>query len=55
MITIKRHPNLNNWLEIRFFSQLIDQVTGRAQAVRIAERVARQNKGAKIYDLTLDN
>tara|TARA_B100000073_G_scaffold308534_1_gene279597 strand:- start:381 stop:548 length:168 start_codon:yes stop_codon:yes gene_type:complete len=55
MITIKRHPNLNNWIEIRFFSKLIDQVTGRAQAVRIAERVAKKNKGAKIYDLTLDN
>jgi len=55
MITIKRHPNLNNWIEIRFFSKLIDQVTGRAQAVRIAERFSKKNKGAKIYDLTLDN
>tara|TARA_B100000287_G_scaffold77774_1_gene69888 strand:+ start:672 stop:836 length:165 start_codon:yes stop_codon:yes gene_type:complete len=54
MITIKRHPNLNNWIEIRFFSQLIDQVTGRAQALRIAHDLSKQKK-AKVYDLTLDN
>jgi hypothetical protein len=51
MITIKRHPNLTNWLEVRFFSELIDQVTGHAQALKLAQTTAR-NRGGKVFDLT---
>jgi len=51
MITIKRHPNLTNWLEIRFFSEILDQVVGHAQAVRIASDIAKQ-KNSQVVDLT---
>jgi ribosomal protein L32E len=51
MITIKRHPNLTNWLEIRFFSELVEQVVGHAQAVRIASHIAKEKK-SQVVDLT---
>lgn len=53
MITIKRHPNLDNWLEIRFFSKVIDQVVGHARAMRLASSLAEQ-KGGEVYDLTCE-
>lgn len=51
MITIKRHPNLDNWLNISFFGKLIDQTTDRVQALAIAGKLSRKNKNAEIYDL----
>jgi|TARA_R110000824_G_scaffold108466_1_gene255508 hypothetical protein len=51
MITIKRHPNLTNWLEIRFFSEVLDQVVGRAKALRIATHLAKK-KNAQVVDFT---
>ena len=53
MITIKRHPNLTNWLEIRFYSEVLDQVVGRAQALRIAQNLGK-TKNAEVYDLTCE-
>ena len=51
MITIKRHPNLDNWLNISFFGKLIDQTTSRVEALAIAGKLSRKNKGAEVYDL----
>ena len=53
MITIKRHPNLTNWIEIRFFAELVDQVVGRAKALRIASHLASK-KNAQVVDLTCE-
>ena len=50
MITIKRHPNLDNWINISFFGKIIEQTTSRAEALKIAESVSRKHK-AKVYDL----
>jgi len=54
MITIKRHPNLNNWINISFFGKVIEQTTSRAEALRIAEKTSRKHK-TKIYDIDLRN
>jgi len=51
MITIKRHPNLDNWLNISFFGKLIDQTTSRVEALAIAGKLSRKNKDAQVYDL----
>lgn len=51
MITIKRHPNLDNWLNISFFGKLIDQTTSRVEALAIAGKLSRKNKDAEVYDL----
>lgn len=51
MITIKRHPNLDNWLNISFFGKLIDQTTSRVEALAIAGKLSRKNKNAQVYDL----
>ena len=51
MITIKRHPNLDNWLNISFFGKLIEQTTCRAEALQIAGKLSRKHKDAEIYDL----
>ena len=50
MITIKRHPNLDNWINISFFGKIIEQTTSRAEALKVAESVSRKHK-AKVYDL----
>lgn len=50
MITIKRHPNLDNWLEVRYFGKLLDQFTSVVQAHRFAARQAKQ-KRAKVVNL----
>lgn len=58
MITIERHPNLDNWLEVRHFGKLLDQFTCLIEAHRFASKQAKQkhttvvnlDKGAKKYD-----
>ena len=50
MITIKRHPNLDNWINISFFGKIIEQTTSRAEALKVAESVSRKHR-AKVYDL----
>ena len=49
MITIERHPNLDNWIEIRYFGKLLEQFTSRTKAYRFAIRQAKA-KGARVYD-----
>ena len=51
MITIKRHPNLDNWLNVSFFGKLIEQTTCRVEALQIAGKLSRKHKDAEIYDL----
>jgi len=51
MITIKRHPNLDNWINVSFFGKLIEQTTCRVEALQIAGKLSRKHKDAEIYDL----
>ena len=63
MITIKRHPNLDNWLEVRHFNKLLDQFTCLIKAHRFANdqakkkhtRVVNMDKGTKSNAKTLAN
>lgn len=50
MITIKRHPNLDNWINISFFGKLVEQTTSRAKALRFASALSRKHN-ANIFDL----
>ena len=44
MITIKRHPNLDNWIEVRYFGKLLDQFTSAIKAHRFASQQAAEKK-----------
>jgi len=50
MITIERHPNLDNWIEIRYWGKLLDQFTSRIEAHRFAVAQAKE-KRTKVVDL----
>ena len=49
MITIKRHVNLDNWIEVRFFNKLLDQFTSSARAYAFARDTAEEKK-VKVYN-----
>lgn len=48
MITIKKNPNFPSWLQIFSSGNLIDEVTGRAKALRIASQAAKKEKSYTI-------
>ena len=49
MITIKRHVNLDNWIEVRFFGKLLDQFTSSSRAYAFARDTAEEKK-VKVYN-----
>jgi len=44
MITIKQNPNFTKFFQVFAFGQYIDEVERRSQAVRIATKLAKENK-----------
>ena len=46
MITIKKNPSFAGWFQVISFGRLVDEVSGRAEALRIAKQEAR-DKGEK--------
>jgi len=50
MITIKRHVNLDNWIEVRFFNQLLEQFTSSSRAYAFARDQAEE-KRVQVYNL----
>ncbi len=42
MIEIKKNENFQGWIQIFSFGQFIDEVQGRAKAMRIASKLARK-------------
>ena len=50
MITIKRHPNLDNWINLTINGKLFKQLTSRSKAVKIAHTMGKL-KGMKVIDL----
>jgi len=44
MITIKKNPSFAGWFQVISFGRLVDEVSGRAKALRLAKREARDNK-----------
>ena len=43
MITIKKNPSFAGWFQVISFGRLVDEVSGRAKALRLAKQEARDN------------
>jgi len=50
MIKIETHPNFSKWQTIFAFGNIIEQVQGKANALRIAKQVAKRNGKVFIVD-----
>jgi|DEB0MinimDraft_3_1074331.scaffolds.fasta_scaffold174258_2 hypothetical protein len=44
MLSVKRHPNLDNWFEVRIFGELIDQFTSAVKAIQFAEKIKKKER-----------
>jgi len=49
MIKITKNPNLPQWFQVIFtdsfgFADIVDEVSGKAKAVRIAKKLAKKEK-----------
>ena len=51
MITIKKNPSFAGWFQVISFGRLVDEVSGRAKALRIAKQEARDTKEKHIVFL----
>lgn len=50
MITIKRHSNLDNWINLALNGKVFKQLTSRSKAVKIAKTMGKI-KGLPVLDL----
>lgn len=50
MITVKRHSNLDNWINVSLNGKIFRQLTSRAKAMKIAKTLGRI-KGVRVLDL----
>ena len=44
MITVRKNPNFTTWFQVISFGELVDEVSSRAEALRVASREAKLNK-----------
>ena len=44
MISIRQNPNFAKWFQVVAFGTLVDEVTGQANALRIAAQHAKQHQ-----------
>ena len=44
MIAIRKNPNFSNWLQVFSFGKLVDEFTRKADAMYLAESLARNHK-----------
>tara|TARA_R110002051_G_scaffold287567_4_gene350289 strand:+ start:1185 stop:1364 length:180 start_codon:yes stop_codon:yes gene_type:complete len=44
MITIQKNPSFTGWFQVISFGRLVDEVSGRAKALRLAKQEAKENK-----------
>jgi len=44
MIAIRKNPNFSNWLQVFSFGKLVDEFTRQADAVDLAESLARNHR-----------
>ncbi len=42
MITIKRHPNLDNWINVLRFNKVMEQTTSRVKALKLAKTFSKK-------------
>jgi len=48
MISIKKNDSFPKWIQVFAFGQFVDEVEGRAKALRIATNLAKENKQTHI-------
>jgi len=44
MISIKKNDSFPSWIQVFAFGQFVDEVKGKAKALRIATKIAKENK-----------
>tara|TARA_R110000824_G_scaffold669_6_gene4185 strand:- start:173 stop:349 length:177 start_codon:yes stop_codon:yes gene_type:complete len=44
MISIRRNRNFSNWIQVLAFGRLVDEVNGKAQALKLASQLAKEHK-----------
>jgi len=49
MLSVERHPNLDNWFEVRAFGKMLDQFTSAVRAIQFAKKIQKQKKIDSIY------
>ena len=49
MLSVERHPNLDNWFEVRVFDRLFDQFTSAVKAIKLAKEIQKEDKFDSIY------
>ena len=49
MLSVERHPNLDNWFEVRVFDRLVDQFTSAVKAIKLAKEIQKEEKFDSIY------
>ena len=49
MLSVERHPNLDNWFEVRVFDRLVDQFTSAVKAIKLAKEIQKKDKFDSIY------
>ena len=55
MITISRNPNFKEWLNIKLFGRLVDNVKSRGRAVHVAHQLQSDHKQKTGERLTIIN
>ena len=48
MISIKKNDSFPTWIQVFAFGQFVDEVEGRAKALRIATKLAKENNITQI-------
>jgi hypothetical protein len=48
MIKVQKNTSFPEWIDIFSFGEVVEQVKGRAKALRIATKIARQNKQTSV-------
>jgi len=51
MISTKKNPNFPSWIQVFAFGKPIDEVEGRAKAVRLATQIAKEHKQTHVNHL----
>jgi hypothetical protein len=44
MIAIRKNPNFSNWFQVFSFGKLVDEFTRRAEAIDLAQDIAKNTK-----------
>ena len=50
MVIVEQHPNIQKWTNVFHAGKLVFQLSCRAKALRLAKRLADQNK-SQVYDI----